>query len=111
MVLCSASSSANAKIVVKKQTPKLTTAKKTYKLKAKTKKLAATLKTSFGKVLKNKKITFIVKGKKYTAKTNAKGIATVKVKLTKKGTYKFTVKYSGDKTYSAISKKSKVVIK
>ena len=100
-----------AKVTVKKQTPKLTTAKKTYKAKAKTKKLTATFKTSKGKAVKGKKITFNVKGKTYTAKTNAKGVATVKVKLTKKGKYTFKASFAGDDTYSAITKKAKLVLK
>lgn len=100
-----------AKITVSKQTPKLTTSKKTYKAKAKTKKLTATFKSSKGKAIKNKKITFKVKGKTYTATTNNKGVATVNVKLTKKGTYSFTAKFAGDSTYKAVSKSSKLVLK
>jgi hypothetical protein len=99
------------KVTVKKQTAKLTTAKKTYKAKAKTKKLTATFKSSKGKALKGKKITFTVKGKTYKATTNAKGVATVKVKLTKKGKYTFTAKFAGDDTYNAISKKAKLILK
>ena len=49
--------------------------------------------------------------KKYTAKTNKKGIAKVKVKLSRKKTYRFTVKFAGDNTFKKISKKSKLVIK
>ena len=99
------------KVTVKKQTAKLTTAKKKYKKKAKNKKLTATFKSSKGKALKGKKITFTVKGKTYTAKTNAKGVATVKVKLTKKGKYTFTAKFAGDNTYNAVSKKAKLILK
>ena len=100
-----------AKVTVNKQTPKLTTAKKTYKASAKTKKLTATFKSAKGKAIKGKKITFTVNKKTYTATTNAKGIATVNVKLTKKGTYTFTAKFAGDNTYKAVSKKAKLVIK
>ena len=100
-----------AKVTVKKQTAKLTTKKATYKAKAKTKKLTATFKSSKGKALKGKKITFTVNGKTYTAKTNAKGVATVKVKLTKKGKYTFTAKFAGDNTYNAVSKKAKLTLK
>ena len=100
-----------AKVTVIKQTAKLTTAKKTYKAKAKTKKLTATFKSAKGKAIKNKKITFKVKGKTYTAKTNAKGVATVKVKLTKKGTYTFTAKFAGDNTYKAVIKSAKLILK
>ena len=40
-----------------------------------------------------------------------KGIATVKIKLTKKGTFKYTVKYSETAKYKAITKTNYVVIK
>ncbi len=99
-----------AKITVSKQTPKLTTASKTYKASAKTKTLTATFKTSLGNAVKGKKITFTVNGKTYTATTNAKGVATVKVSLTKKGSYSFTAKFAGDNTYKAISKKATLKI-
>ena len=49
------------------------------------------------KVLKSKKVIFTVKGKKYVAKTNKKGIATVKFKLSKKKTYKVKDRFAGDK--------------
>ena len=101
-----------AKIVVTKATPKLTAAKKTFKVKTKTKKYTVTLKTNKGKVMKNTKVTLKVKGKTYTAKTNSKGKATFKItKLTKKGTYKAVVKYSGNKYYKALSKTVKIVVK
>lgn len=100
-----------AKVTVKKQTPKLTAAKKSYKANAKTKKLTATFKTSKGKAVKGKKISFKVNGKTYTGKTNAKGVATVNVKLTKKGTYTFKASFAGDNTYKAITKSAKLVLK
>ena len=98
-------------VKVTKTKTKLTVPKKTYKRSAKVKKLTATLKDQTGKVIKYKKITFTVNGKKYTAKTNKKGVATVKVKLSRKKTYKVTVKFAGDKTYYAVKKTGKVVIK
>lgn len=88
----------------------LTIKKYTYKKASKSKKLKATLKSGT-KVLKNKKVIFKVNGKTYSAKTNSKGIATVKIKLTKKGTFKYTAKFAGDNVYKAISKSNKVVIK
>ena len=104
-------SSKSIKVKVTKTKTKLTVPKKTYKKAKKVKKLTATLKDQFGKVIKSKKVTFTVNGKKYTAKTNKKGVATVKVKLSKKKTYKVTVKFAGDKTFYAVKKTGKVVIK
>ena len=78
---------------------------------AKAKKLTATLRDQTGKIVKSKKVVFTVNGKKYSAKTNSKGIATVNVKLTAKKTYKFTVKFAGDSKYYAVTKAAKVVIK
>ena len=104
-------SSKTVKVYVKKQTLKLTVPKKTYRLRNKKKYLTATLKNSKGKAIKNKKITFTINGKKYTAKTNSKGVAKVKVSLSKRKTYKFTAKFAGDKSYKAVSKTAKVVVK
>lgn len=104
-------SSKSIKVKVTKTKTKLTVPKKTYKKAKKVKKLIATLKDQFGKVIKSKKVTFTVNGKKYTARTNKKGVATVKVKLSKKKTYNVTVKFAGDKTYYAVKKTGKVVIK
>ncbi|WP_296876743.1 Ig-like domain-containing protein [uncultured Methanobrevibacter sp.] len=98
------------KVTVNKQATKATFAKKTFKVKA-TKKLTFTLKDAKGKAIKGKKITFTVNKKTYTAKTNAKGIATVKVKLTKKGKYTAVAKFAGDTTYKAISKKAAITVK
>ena len=102
---------ASAKVVVNKKATKLTAPKKTFKATTKTKKVQVKLTT--GKtVLKNKKVTLKVKGKTYTAKTNKKGIATFKItKLTKKGTFKYNVKFAGDKAYKAVNKNGKITIK
>ena len=101
--------SVNTNIVVKKAIPKLIAVKKTFKVKVETKKLTATLKDNKGKVLKNTKLTLKIKGKKYTAKTNKKGQTTFKVKLNKKGTYKGTVKFAGNKYFKTIIKTVKIV--
>ena len=98
----------NIKVAVQKT--KATFAKKTFKVK-KAKKLSFTLKDSKGKAIAGKKITFKVNKKTYTAKTNKKGVATVKVKLTKKGKYTATAKFAGDNTYKKISKKAKITVK
>ncbi|MBO6104485.1 MAG: Ig-like domain-containing protein, partial [Methanobrevibacter sp.] len=99
------------KVYVKKVPTKLIVKNRSYKKSKKIKKLTATLKTKSGKALAKKKLTFIVNGKKYTAKTNKKGVATVKVKVSNRKTYKFTVKFAGGSTYLKTSKKSKLKIK
>lgn len=104
-------SSASVKIKVNKQKPKIISSNKKFLRSQNTKKITATLKTSRGKTLKGKSMVFVIKGKKYKAKTNSKGIATVKVKLTKKGKYTCSIKYAGDATYSTFVKKIRVVIK
>ena len=100
-----------AKIKVATQTGSLTVPNKSYAASAKTKSLTATFKTKSGKVVANKKISFTVNGKTYSAKTNDKGVATVNVSLNKKGTYSFTAKFAGDSTYTEMSKTAKLTIK
>ena len=63
------------------------------KKKAKQIKFSATLKTSKGKAIVGKKITFKFKGKTYSAKTNKKGVATITLKNLKVGKYTITSKY------------------
>ena len=103
--------SKSLKLYVKKVPTKLIVKNKSYKKSKKIKKLTATLKTKSGKAIAKKKLTFIVNGKKYTAKTNKKGVATVKVNVSKKKTYKFTVKFAGDSTYLKTTKKAKLKLK
>lgn len=98
------------KVTVKKQAVKATFAKATLKVK-KVKKVKFTLKDSKGKAIKGKKITIKVNGKTFSAKTNSKGVATIKVKVTKKGKFTATAKFAGDSTYKAISKKAYFTVK
>ena len=59
-----------------------------------------------------KKITLNVNGKTYTAKTNSKGIATFKLKLTKKGKYTAMISYEGQYLlYEKSTKSVKITIK
>ena len=82
-------------------TVKITSNKKTKKTK-----FTAKLLNSKGKVLKGKKITFKINGKKYTAKTNKKGIASINIKLKlKKGTYKIYTIYGKSKILNKIKVK------
>ena len=70
-------------------------AKNIAKKKAKTTKFTVKLVNKNGKILKSKKITFKFKGKKYTAKTNKKGVATLSLKNLKVGKYTITSTYGG----------------
>ena len=98
------------KVTVVKQSVKASLPSKAYTAKA-SKKLTFTLKNYAGKVIANKKITFKVGTKTYTAYTNSKGIATVYAKITKKGKYAITAKFAGDSIYKAISKKAYLTVK
>ncbi|MBQ2665163.1 right-handed parallel beta-helix repeat-containing protein [Methanobrevibacter sp.] len=80
-----------------------------FKAKA-TKKVKITLKSG-SKAVSGKKVTINVNGKAFSAKTNSKGIATIKVKLTKKGTYSYVASFAGDSTYNAGLKAGKIVVK
>jgi hypothetical protein len=96
----------------KKVATKITAKKKTFKAKKKVKKYTITLKAG-KKPVKKVWVTLKIKGKKLLkAKTNAKGKATFKIKkLTKKGKYKATIKFKGNKNYKTSSKKVKITIK
>ena len=106
-----AASTVSAKVKLNKEKTKVTAPKKTFKRSKKVKKVVITLKNSKGKAVAKKKITLTVNKKKYTAKTNKKGKATIKVKLTKKGTFKYKVKFAGDTQYKAAKKNGKIKIK
>lgn len=56
-------------------------------------KYSVKLKSSSGKAIKGKKITFKLNGKKYTTKTDKKGVAKVTFKKLKVGKYKISVTY------------------
>ena len=99
------------KVVVEKITPVIVASKKTFKLKAKTKKFTVRLMDSSGKAMINEKVTVKVNGKKYKAKTNSKGKVKFKLKLNKKGKYKAKIKFKGNEYYGAVSKKVKITVK
>ena len=92
---------ASNKITVK---PTLITKNKKIK-KGKTLTYTAKLLNKNGKPLKNKKITFKIKGKKYKAKTNKKGIAKIKIKNLKAGKYKIITTYGKQKNTNTITVK------
>ena len=104
-------SAAAAKVIVKKAKAKIVAKKKTFKKAKKVKKYTITLKSG-KKPIKKVKVTLKIKKKTYKAKTNARGKATFKIKkLTKKGTYKATIKFKGNKYYNKATKKVKIKIK
>ena len=101
-----------------KVSPKVTkilASKKTFKSKVKVKKYTATLKAG-SKAVPKVKVYIKIKGKKYNktikATTNAKGKAIFKIKkLTKKGKYKATITFKGNKNYKASKKTVQIIIK
>ena len=105
-------SSANATVTVKKAKPKIVAKTKTFKTLKKVKKYTITLKDNTGKAIKNAVVTLKIKGKTLKAKTNSKGKATFKItKFKKKGKYKAVITYKGNKYYTKVTKKVKIVIK
>ena len=105
-------STKSTKFTVKKVNVKLTAKAKTFKYFQKTKNYAVTLKDNKGKALKGEKVTLKVNGKTYSAKTNAKGVATFKLtKLSKVGTKNAVISYAGDKTFNKASKNAKITVK
>ena len=104
-------STVSAKVKLNKEATKINAPAKTFKRKAKTKKVVITLRNSKNKVVANKKVVLTVNKKNYTVKTNKKGQATFNIKLTKKGTFKYTVKFAGDSQYKAVKKTGKIKIK
>ena len=71
------------------------------------------MKDNQNKAMKKEKVTLKIKGKKaITVKTKAKRKATFKIKKKKKkGTYKATVTYKGNKCYNKVTKKVNIKIK
>ena len=104
-------SSGSVKVNVKKATPKLTAKAKSFKKSQKTKKYSISLKTNKNKAMKNTKVAIKINKITYATKTNNKGVATFKItKLTKKGTFKSTIAYKGDKYYNKLAKTVKIKV-
>ena len=105
----SADSAEKPKKLIPKST-KITAKTKTFKAKAKTKKYSIILKS--GKIpVKKVKVFLKIKGKTYKATTNNKGKATFNIKLKKKGTFKTTITFKGNKYYKKSSKTIKIKFK
>ena len=88
----------------------LTVPAKTFVVTSTAKTVTATLKDVDGKAISGKTIQFIVNGKTYTGKTNAKGVATAKVTLKTVKTFTMTVKFVKDSTFDSATKTAKVKI-
>ena len=102
----------SVKVTVKKASPKLIAKKKTFKLKVKVKKYFISLKTNKNKGMKGIKLTLRVKGKKFKAKTNKKGVAIFKItNLKKRGKHTAVIKYAGNKYYKKVNKKIRITVK
>ena len=105
-------STKSTNFLVKKVNVPLSAKAKTFKFSQKTKKYSVSLKDNQGKALKGKKLTLKVNGKTYSAKTNAKGVATFKItKLNKIGVSNAVIAYAGDKSFNKVSKKVKITVK
>lgn len=97
-------SSKSVNVVVKKATPKLTAAARSFKAKA-AKKYSVALKTNQNKALKSAVVTIKVGRLTINARTNANGVAIFNLaKLTKKGNYRATLTFKGNSYYSKISR-------
>ena len=96
-------------LYVNKAVTKISSPAKTFK-KSAVKKVVVTLKSG-KKVLAKKKVSIKINGKTYKGTTNSRGKATIKIKITKKGSFKGTLKYVGNKTYKACTGKVTVKIK
>ena len=94
-------------------TKKSTTIKasnKKFKVKAKNKIVSVVLLSGKTK-LASKVISLKINKKTFKAKTNKKGVAKIKVKLSKKGKYSGVVSFAGDSGYTGSSKKIILVVK
>ena len=105
------SSLKNVKITVKKQKPTLTIQTKTLKAKSKIKTVKVLFKNQFKKPIANAVVKITVNKKTYTAKTNSKGIASFKINLKAKKTYKVTAKFLGNSYYDKVTKTGSIKIK
>lgn len=105
-------SSAEVNIVVKKASVKLTASAKSFKTTLKTKSYVITLKNNKNGVMKNIKVSLKVNGKTYSANTNSKGQASIKItKLTKKGSYNAVITFAGNAYYNKLTKTVKITCK
>ncbi|MGN1362451.1 MAG: hypothetical protein ACI4VU_01845 [Methanobrevibacter sp.] len=105
-----------SKITILKKPTSMVVPKKTFKLNTKVKIISINLmgdktlgKGSVPAINRIVKVT--VNHKTYTARTNSKGIANIKVNVVKRGTYTVIAKFAGDGTFASKSAKSTLIIK
>jgi len=72
---------------------------------------SAKLVDSKGNPIANQKVSIKFNGKTYNVKTDAQGIAKVKVSLTTKKTYAVTIAYGGDDNHNSAKLTSSIVVK
>ena len=72
---------------------------------------AIALKDLSGNAIANQDVTFKVNKNTYTAQTNSKGIAKVKLKFSKQASYKIVINFAGTKKYNAVSKTRYINVK
>ena len=103
--------SGTSKITVKKGMPtKMVRADSEIYRNKKTGYFKIKLTDSRGTPLKSKKVILTLKGKKYTKKTNANGITSLKIKL-KIGKYNIKASFSKTNVYNKASKTFKITVK
>ena len=94
----------SAKLTLTKQTTSLTSPNRNFIVTNTAKYIYVTLRDGAKKLLTGKKITAVVNGKTFSAKTNSKGVAKIKLTLTAVKTFRVNLKFAGDSTYSASTK-------
>jgi hypothetical protein len=99
-------SDANESSAIEKTTPVISI--ESSKVKSKDS-LQISLKNSSGNALKSKKLTVKLNNKKYSLKTDSKGIATLPINLAK-GKYTLSVSFGGDDKYNPSSKNFKIKV-
>ena len=102
--------SAKASIVVKKTGQKIVSSNKAF-APNKASYYSITLKDENNKAIANKYVKFTINRKTYSVKTNSKGIAKVKIKLSVKKKYKISIKSAATKKYRAMTKTNYITIK
>ncbi|OWT32672.1 hypothetical protein BGI41_06465 [Methanobrevibacter sp. 87.7] len=104
------------KITITKKPTVLSVPAKTFGVYNKNKVIVVTLKgkKAIGNSYVNavgRTVKVTVNGKTYTAKTNSKGVANIKVSINKRGTYTVTTRFAGDSLFEAKTTTSKLYIK